>query len=154
APPREQGKTGSLHAIDLQTGKSVWHFATGNTICGEPALACGRLFFHSRDGNVYCFVPAREGEPATPEAKDQSAPAPPAGVAALLEPKWLARPRPGRDWPMLGGSPDRAGLEGLTLAPSLELAWKFPLGDRLVGAAAVRDGKIFAGCDAGTPHAV
>ena len=63
--PREQGKSGSLHAIDLKTGKSVWYFGTGNTICGEPALAYGRLYFASRDGCVYCFAPATDGEPTT-----------------------------------------------------------------------------------------
>src|SRR5262249_31180888 len=45
--PRERGVTGSLHAIDLKTGKSVWYFGTGNTVCGEPALAYGRLYFAS-----------------------------------------------------------------------------------------------------------
>jgi outer membrane protein assembly factor BamB len=154
SPPREEGRTGTLHAVDLKTGKSVWHFSTGNTVCGEPALAYGRLYFHSRDGNVYCFVPAAHGEPVTPEAKDTTDPAPPWAVAALLEPKLVDRPRPGKDWPMLGGSPDRAGLEGVSLQPSLELAWKFPTGERIVGAAAVRDGKAFFGSDSGKIHAL
>ena len=43
------------------------YFGTGNTICGEPALAYGRLYVASRDGCVYCFLPAKEGEPTTPE---------------------------------------------------------------------------------------
>jgi outer membrane protein assembly factor BamB len=154
APPREQGITGTLHAIDLKTGKSVWHFSTGNTICGEPALAYGRLYFHSRDGNVYCFVPAKEGEPITPEAKDKSEPAPAERVASRIEPKQMDRPRPGQDWPMLGGSPDRAGLESVSLKPNLELAWKFPTGDRIVGAAVIRDGKAYIGCDSGKIHAL
>jgi outer membrane protein assembly factor BamB len=154
SPPREEGRTGTLHAIDLKTGKSVWHFSTGNTICGEPAPAYGRLYCHSRDGNVYCFVPAKEGEPITPEAKDKSDPAPPEKVAALLEPKQLDKPRPGQDWPMLGGGSHRAGLESVSLKPDLELAWKFAAGDRIVGAAAIRDGKAFVGCDSGKIQAV
>ncbi|MBL8799005.1 MAG: PQQ-binding-like beta-propeller repeat protein [Planctomycetia bacterium] len=154
APPRELGHTGTLHAIDLKTGKSVWHFSTGNTICGEPALAYGRLYFHSRDGCVYCFVPAREGEPTTPEARDVSPPAPPATVAALLAPDLQDKPRPGRDWPMLGGGPSRAGLEGTTLPASLELGWKFAAGERLGGAPAVRDGVVYCAADSGKLHAV
>jgi outer membrane protein assembly factor BamB len=131
--PREQGISGTLHVLDLKTGKSVWHFSTGNTICGEPALAYGRLYFHSRDGCVYCFVPAKEGEPATPEAKDTSEPVPPEAVAALLKPEQMDKPRPGLDWPMLGGTPQRAGLESVSLQPNLELAWKFATGERIVG---------------------
>ncbi|MEX1097847.1 MAG: PQQ-binding-like beta-propeller repeat protein, partial [Planctomycetales bacterium] len=53
--PREKGNSGALHAVDLRTGKSVWHFGTGNTVCGEPALAYGRVHIASRDGRVYCF---------------------------------------------------------------------------------------------------
>ena len=152
--PREQGVSGTLHAIDLKTGKSVWRFSTGNTICGEPALAYGRLYFHSRDGCVYCFAPCKDGEPTTPEAIDKSAPAPLDAVVALLESKLTDRPRPGRDWPMLGGSPDRAGLESVALKPPLELAWKFSTGDRIVGAAAIRDGKAFVGSDSGKIFAI
>lgn len=147
--PREKGITGSLHAVDLKTGKSVWHFSTGNTICGEPALAYGRLYFASRDGCVYCFVPVKEGEPATPEAKDRSAPAAPETVAALLEPKKGDKPRPERDWPMLGGNPHRVGLELPTFKLPLEPAWKFDTGGRIVGSAAIRDGKVFVGSDSG-----
>lgn len=152
--PREQGLSGTLHAIDLKTGKTVWYFGTGNTICGEPALAYGRLFFASRDGCVYCFVPAKDGEPTTPEAKDKSDPAPLEAVVALLDPKLADRPRPGQDWPMLGGSPGRTGLESVALQPPLELAWKFHTDDRIVGAAAIRDGKAFVGSDSGKIYAI
>lgn len=152
--PSLQGVSGAVHAIDLTTGKSVWNFATGNTICGEPALAYGRLFFHSRDGNVYCFVPARDGEPTTPEAKDQTPSAPSAAVAQLLRPETMDQPRPGKDWPMLGGSPDRAGLESISLRLPLEPAWKFDTGGRIVGAAAIRDGKVFVGSDSGKINAI
>src|SRR5581483_3182818 len=47
--PREKGRCGTLHAVDLRTGKSAWFFGTGNTVCGDPALAYGRLYFTSRD---------------------------------------------------------------------------------------------------------
>ncbi len=147
--PRERGVTGTLHAIDLKTGKSAWRFSTGNTICGEPALAYGRLYFAGRDGCVYCFVPARASEPTTPEALDKSAPTPPDAVAALLAPQRADRPRPGKDWPMLGGGPDRAGLNLPTLQLATEPAWTFDTGGRIVGAAAVRAGKAVIGSDVG-----
>lgn len=152
--PRERGVTGTLHAVDLKTGRSVWHFSTGNTVCGEPALAYGRLYFASRDGCVYCFVPAREGEPATPETKDAGAAAPPETVAALLGPEHTDRPRPGRDWPMLGGGPDRAGLEVPSFRLPLTPAWTFDTGGRIVGSAVIRDGRAFVGSDAGHLHAL
>lgn len=150
--PSASGHSGTMHAIDLATGKSVWHFSTGNTICGEAALAYGRLYFHSRDGCVYCFVPARAGEPTTPEAKDKSAPAPLEAVAALLAK--ADQPRAGKDWSMLGGGPHRAGLDSVSLKPDLEPAWKFPAGGRILTAAAIRDGQAFLGSDAGKIHAL
>jgi outer membrane protein assembly factor BamB len=151
--PREKGITGTLHVIDLKTGKSVWRFSTGNTICGEPALAYGRVYFASRDGCVYCFAPAKEGEPTTPEAKDKSEPAPAETIAALLKGPPVES-RPVRDWPMLGGTPARAGREMPTLKLPLELAWKLDTGGRILTAAAVRDGKAFVASDGGKIIAV
>lgn len=149
--PRERGVTGTLHAIDLKTGQSVWRFGTGNTICGEPALAYGRLYFASRDGCVYCFAPAQADEPTTPEAKDTSPPAAPDDVAALLaQPDRSAE----RGWPMLGGSPTRAGRDLPTLRLPLAEAWTFDAGDRIVGAAAIREGRVVFGSDAGKLHAL
>jgi outer membrane protein assembly factor BamB len=154
ALPREQGRSGTLHAIDLKTGKSVWYFGTGNTICGEPALAYGRLYFASRDGCVYCFLPVKEGEPTTPEAKDKSEPASKEAVEALLKPELADKPRPGKDWPMLGANPDRTGLELPSFQLPLEAAWKLDTGGRVVGSAAVRDGTAFVGSDSGKLFAV
>src|SRR5439155_423487 len=114
----------------------------------------GRLYFASRDGCVYCFAPAKDGEPTTPEAKDKSAPAPLDAVVALLEPKLADQPRSGKDWPMLGGGPDRAGLESVALTVPLVLAWKFPTGDRIVAAAAIRDGRAFIGSDSGKIYGI
>lgn len=151
---REKGLSGSLHAIDLKTGKTAWYFGTGNTICGEPALAYGRLYFASRDGCVYCFAPAKDGEPTTPEAVDKSESATLETVVRLLDPKFADRPRPGRDWPMLGGSPDRAGIVGIDVKPPLELAWKFPTGDRIVTGGVIRDGRAFVGSDNGKIYAL
>jgi outer membrane protein assembly factor BamB len=151
--PREKGISGTLHAIDLKTGKSVWRFSTGNTICGEPALAYGKLYFMSRDGCVYCFAPAKEGEPTTPDAIDKSEPAAPETVAKLLG-EAMDRPRPGKDWPMLGGNGDRAGLPLTTLKLPLEQAWKFNAGGRILGAAAIKDGKAFVGADGGKIAAI
>ena len=137
--PREKGLGMTMHAVDLKTGKCVWHFGTGNNICGGPAIAYGRLYFHSRDGRVYCFTPAGQGEPKTPEAKDHTQSAPPDEVASLLAPELADRPRKGKDWPMQGENPERCGLEGIALTPPLELAWKLDTGDRIVSSAAVRD---------------
>jgi outer membrane protein assembly factor BamB len=148
-PPRERGLSGTMHAIDLKTGKSVWQFGTANCICGDPALAYGKLYFTSRDGRVYCFAPAKAGEPTVPDAKDKTPPASALDIEALLAPKFTDRPQPGKDWPMQGGTPDRAGLAGASLKLPLEVAWKLDTGDRMVGAAAIRDGRAFVGSDSG-----
>lgn len=143
--PREKGHGTSLHAIDLKTGQSVWFFGTGNTVCGDPALAYGRLYATSRDGRVYCFAPAGPGEPTTPEAKDNSAPAPPEQVRTLL----AGNNADGKAWPMAGGTPERAGLPGLELRTPLQPAWKFDTGGRVVSGAALRDGRVFIGSESG-----
>ena len=147
--PREKGRGTSLHAVDLATGQSVWYFGTGNTVCGDPAVAYGRLYFTSRDGRVYCFAPAGPGEPTTPEGRDTAAPAAPGRVRVLLAPGRVERPPEGKAWPMAGGGPERAGLPGPALKPPLTPAWKFDTGGRVVCGAAIRDGKVFVGSEAG-----
>ena len=151
--PSSTGKYGTMNAIDLSTGKSVWRFPTANTVCGDPAIAYGRLYFSSRDGRVYCCVPAEPDEPMTPEAKDQSPTAPKAAVAKLLS--QLDRERkPGSNWPMQGGDPDRVGLNGVTLEPPLELAWKFDTQGRVLTSAAIVDGFVYTGSESGSIVAV
>jgi outer membrane protein assembly factor BamB len=147
--PREKGHGTSLHAIDLTTGKSVWFFGTGNTVCGDPAIAYGRIYCTSRDGRVYCFAPAGPGEPTTPEARDTSAPAPPERIRPLLAPERTDRVPEGKAWPMAGGSPERAGLPGVKLNLPLQPAWQFDTGGRVLCSAALRDGMVFTGSDAG-----
>jgi outer membrane protein assembly factor BamB len=147
--PREKAIAGTVFAVDLTTGKPVWKFSTGNTICGEPAIAYGKLYFAGRDGRLYCFVPAKDGEPTTPDARDQSPNVPAAEVAALLAPQHADNPRPGLDWPMQGGSPARTSQSDVTFKLPLELAWKLESGPRIVTSAAIRDGRAFVGSEAG-----
>lgn len=146
--PREKGLGGTLYVVDLKTGQPVWRFATGNTICGEPALAYGRLYFASRDGKVYCFVPATEGEPTTPEARDTSAAAGPEKVQALLIPA-RADPPAAKSWPMAGGNPERTGMGAPALPLPLEMAWSFDTRGRVYTSAALRGGHVFGGSDSG-----
>jgi outer membrane protein assembly factor BamB len=148
-PPQIDAKTGragvcwSFHAVDLENGKSVWHFLTGDNACGDPAIAYGRVYFNSRDGRIYCFEPVGPGEAAAADPPDQAPNASPDAVKKLLAEK-LPPPRPGKDWPMLGGGPQRAGLP-VKLAPPLAQAWKLPTGGRVTGSAAIRDGRVFVG---------
>jgi len=136
-----------MNAIDLTTGKSVWRFPTTNTVCGDPAIAYGRLYFASRDGRAYCCAPAEKGEPTTPEAKHSSPPAPEADVVKLLS---LGDPEtPGSNWPMHGGGPDRVHSSGVTLEPPLKLAWKFDTQGRVLTSAAFVDGVLYACSESG-----
>jgi outer membrane protein assembly factor BamB len=146
--PSDMGKYGTMNAIELRTGKSVWRFPTANTVCGDPAIAYGRLYFASRDGRAYCCAPTEEGEPMTTEAKDQSSPAPEADMLKLLA-LGDQETKSGSNWPMHGGGPDRAGLSGVTLQPPLELAWKFDTGGRVLTSAALVGGVLYTGSESG-----
>jgi len=142
-----------MNAIDLETGKSVWRFPTTNTICGDPAIAYGHLYFASRDGKAYCFAPAAKGEPNTPEAKDLSAAAPEADVAKLLVPR-DEETKPDSNWSMEAGSLTRTHASNMTLEPPLELAWKFDMQGRVLTSAAIVDGVVYASSESGKIVAV
>ncbi|MHC4915262.1 MAG: outer membrane protein assembly factor BamB family protein [Planctomycetota bacterium] len=143
--PRTRGVGWTLHAVDLGTGKGVWRFGTGDNVCGEPAVAYGRLYAVSRDGRIYCFAPAKPGEPTVPESADKSPNAPVTAVSKLLAEK---TPLP-KGWPMQGGTPERAGVPGTTLKTPLAKAWEFPTGGRVCTAAAIVGGRVYVGSDSG-----
>lgn len=151
--PSTTGKYGTVNAIDLATGKSVWRFPTTNTVCGDPAIAYGRLYFASRDGRVYCCAPAKQDDRMTPEAKDESPPASETDIAQLLarrDPNTSSASR----WPMQGGGPDRIGLKDVALTTPLELAWKFDTQGRVLTSAAIADGLVYTGSESGRIVAV
>lgn len=150
---RAKGSGWTIHAIDLATGKSAWSFSTACNVCGDPAIAYGKLYCNSRDGRVYCFAPCKEGEPTTPEALDTAEPAAPEAVKALLAGEGAAY-EPGSAWPMAGGSPARNGIEGQTLAAALEPAWTYETGGRVLAGAAIADDTVYSGSDGGSLHAV
>ena len=45
---------GEVWSIDLKTGQKQWAFKTGRIVLGAVAVADGRLYFASRDKNLYC----------------------------------------------------------------------------------------------------
>jgi outer membrane protein assembly factor BamB len=151
--PSDTCKYGAMNAIDLTTGKSVWRFSTTNTICGDPAIAYGRLYFAGRDGRAYCLAPAKKGEPATPEARDRSSPTPEADVVKLLA-RRHQETKLGSSWPMQGGGPERVNSSSMTLEPPLQLAWKYDTRGRVLASAAIVDGVVFAGSESGKIVAV
>ena len=151
--PSTTGKYGTVNAVDLTTGKSVWKFPTTNTVCGDPAIAYGRLYFASRDGRVYCCVPAAAEEPMTPEAVDQSSPASAAEIGKLLSESTDEDVLPA-DWPMLGGGPERIGAREAAPSLPLRLAWKFDTGGRVLSSSAVVDGVVYSGSESGVLFAV
>ncbi len=46
---------GKVRALDLQDGKLVWEFKTGNKIFSTPAYADGKVVVSSTDGSIYCL---------------------------------------------------------------------------------------------------
>jgi len=152
--PSSTGKYGTVDVIDLTTGKSVWRFPTANTVCGDPAIAYGRLYFASRDGRVYCCAPAKPGQSMTPEAKDNSPSASQSEIAKLLSTASDPKQKPTTDWPMQGGSPNRVGIKSARLKLPLKLAWKFDTQGRVLTSAAVVDGVVYASSESGKIVAV
>lgn len=148
--PRTNGRCAALHVVDVKTGKSVWFRGAGNTVCGDPALAYGRLYFTSRDGRVYCFVPVPADKAAAPAALDQAAPADPRRLQALLAETSAQPPAPGTTWPMFGGNAERTGTDLPAMKLPLQPAWKVRLGDRIGCSAAIATNKVFIGSDAGS----
>ena len=147
--PRETGRCASLHAVDIKTGKSSWFCGTGNTVCGDPAIAYGRLYFTSRDGRVYCYAPAKPDEIAASKPVNRVKATDSESVATLL----AAKPRklftPAATWPMAGGNPARSGVKRPRMRLPLKPVWKFRLGDRILGSAAIAGDKVFVGSNAG-----
>lgn len=148
------GRGTNLFAIDLDTKQPVWSFMTGFNICAEPSIAYGRVYAVSRDGRVYCFGPAKEGEPTTPEARDTTPNASIEEMQKLLAPELADKPQAGQDWPIDGGTPARAGIVTSGLKAPLELAWKIEAGGAVQASAVIRDGKVFVGSDSGKMLAI
>ena len=47
---------GTLIALDVSTGESVWEFATGSSsIVASPSVAGDRIYIGTEDGILYCF---------------------------------------------------------------------------------------------------
>ena len=51
----------TLHALNADTGKTVWQFIAGGRIDSPPTYYEGRILFGSADGRVYCLR-ARDGQ--------------------------------------------------------------------------------------------
>lgn len=52
---------GTLHAVDLETGKERWQYPTEGKIRSTPVVAAGTVYFGSWDGHVYA-VDAVDGD--------------------------------------------------------------------------------------------
>ena len=47
--------TGTIYALDLNTGKPLWHFITGGRVDSPPTYWRGRVLVGSHDGSVYAL---------------------------------------------------------------------------------------------------
>ena len=44
-----------IHAVDMETGKKHWEYATKDIVISSPAVAGGRVYVGSRDGHLYAL---------------------------------------------------------------------------------------------------
>src|SRR5207248_10974703 len=44
---------GALLCLDVLTGRELWRYAVGDSVCGTPAVAGGHVYFGSRDRHCY-----------------------------------------------------------------------------------------------------
>jgi outer membrane protein assembly factor BamB len=45
----------TVHALELTTGKKLWHFTAGARVDSPPSYSKGRVYFGGKDGWVYCL---------------------------------------------------------------------------------------------------
>jgi outer membrane protein assembly factor BamB len=50
---------GRVLALEVASGKTIWEFASGDSVLAAPAVALGRVYFGSYDGHVYALDAAR-----------------------------------------------------------------------------------------------
>jgi len=51
----------TVYALDMATGKQLWHFVAGGRVDSPPTIYNGMVLFGSKDGRVYCLR-ASDGE--------------------------------------------------------------------------------------------
>jgi len=50
-----QVDSGTVYALDLSSGKPLWHYITGGRVDSPPTYWKGRIYFGSHDGSVYAL---------------------------------------------------------------------------------------------------
>ena len=53
---------GTVHAMEISTGRSLWSFRTGGVVHGSPAVAAGKVFIGSWDNYLYALDAASGAE--------------------------------------------------------------------------------------------
>jgi outer membrane protein assembly factor BamB len=48
-----------FYAVEIDTGKTLWKFQTGDQIFSAPKVSDGLIYFGSNDGNLYA-IPEEE----------------------------------------------------------------------------------------------
>ncbi len=143
----------ALYAMDPKTGKPVWRYPLSSKSCARVAIALGRLYI-STSNEIYCFEPVGKDYKA-PEP--QAAPSAPAGPLTAMaksfggkpgEASAGEKPKGGKDWPMYGGSPARAGLD-VKIGLPVKHAWKFAAGGKVRSGPVIAGGLAYAGSDSG-----
>ena len=127
---------GKLHALDLQTGKSLWQFETDGAIESSPLVLGGDVFFGSGDGALY-RVRGDNGRLVWKYQTDDQ---------ILGSPNWLEDPA-GKDPRIIVGSYDFR-LHCVSFSEGQAL-WTYETDNYINGTPAIAKGKtVFGGCDA------
>lgn len=148
---------GRFYAVDLKTGKELWHFDTihgplpkdagpkekkySDSIEGGACYIDGRVYFGSHDGNLYC-LDAKTGKMLWAfETRDK----------ITAAPNWVKSPDGKETWVLVGSNDAKLYcVEAVTGRK----VWEYETGNIINGAPAVAGGvTVFGGCD-GLVHIV
>jgi len=165
------GGDGKVHALELESGKSIWQFTTGGRVRSSPSLWEGRVFVGSFDGNVYAIdaVTGQQQWKFSTGAPVQSSPALAGGTvfvgsraAAVFALdartgtlKWRSA-HPNGSW-VLGspavakgkvvvGSSDEHFVQALDQESGQEI-WRFPTRGRVLGSPTIQGDVVLVGTE-------
>jgi outer membrane protein assembly factor BamB len=125
---------GEVYALDMTTGKTLWHYKAGGAVKGAIAYDHGDVFFGSYDGDLYALH-AATGKPAWPPASS-------ANPSFGHKGDFYSTPAVAYSRIYLGSTDGFVYSFG---EKSGKVRWRQATGGYVYGSPAVWDGRVFVG---------